>query len=192
MKLNLKQANIHSVPAFCRNMLKLSGKPFCFVVDNHTVYMNEDMENVEQTQEAIEEMWRNGLVDFTDSSSEAVSAAFDVIVKLQGEEAASQLNDIWTREMQMCSQRQSTKEARRWIEQTYENLTDAQTEALREAGYKSRIVEEGMWRAMREIRNERGTKSPFATSSTADAAGVYGFLLGMEYGKKASNREMEA
>ena len=183
MKLNLVKANINNIPDAPRIVLNLRKQPFFFAQCKGVVCMNEDMDKLDETATAIKIWWESTQPDPTDESVAASDAAWNEIKKLHGVEAARQLSEVHRNAAKEYREKQSTKEAREWLHAVYKELTEEQIEAMRQAGYRCRVAD-AMWGAMKELYEEGNECYKNFWGDSSDAAGVYGFLLGMEYGKK--------
>ncbi len=189
MKLNLVKANINTIPDVPRAILGFLNEPFIFARYKDTVYMKEDLTDADRIVSAIEAMWENTVVEPSEDNTMAIDKAYDTVVELQGKTAAKQIDRIRCDMAKEYREKEATIEATAWIERVYENLTEEQADALWDGGYRTRIAEDGMWRAMVQIHKQDKSRYRNWSSASADAAGVYGFLLGMEYGKKISIKE---
>lgn len=192
MKLNLVKANINTIPDGSRIVLSLRKQPFFFAYRKDVLYVNEDLADLGKIIPAIENLWECTGADPTEASSAAIDTAYDLIADLQGSEAASQLSSAWHSAATEYSKRKSKEEARTWLETVYEHLTEEQYDAMEDAGFKSRVVDDGMWMAMEAKYREGALEYEHYLSVSRHAAGVYGFLLGMEYGKKTRRKELGA
>lgn len=191
MKLNLVKANIFTIPNAARTVLNILKQPFFFTRCNGVVYMNEDMDKLDETAAAIASWWENTQADPTEENVAAYDAAWNAIKEFHGEEAAEQISRIHRDSAKEYREKQSTKEAREWLQTVWENLTEEQSDAMWEAGYRSRTAE-AMFRAMTELDKEGVPGYSNYWGNSYDAAGIYGFLLGMEYGKKNRGKELGA
>lgn len=188
MKLNIVKANINTIPDASRVYLSILKEPFYFTYYKGVLYVNEDLADLEKIIPTIENLWECTSADPTEASSTAIDTAYDLIADLQGSKAASQLSSTWHSAATEYSKRKSKEEARTWLETVYEHLTEDQYDAMEDAGFKSRIVDDGMWMAMEAMYREGAWEYEHYLSVSRHAAGVYGFLLGMEYGKQAAAR----
>lgn len=189
MKLNIVKANINTIPDASRAYLSILKEPFYFTYYKGVLYVNEDLADLEKIIPTIENLWECTSADPTEASSTAIDTAYDLIADLQGNEAASQISSTWHSAATEYSKQKSKEEARTWLETVYEHLTEEQYDAMENAGFKSRIVDNGMWMAMEAMYREGAWKYEHYLSVSRHAVGVYGFLLGMEYGKKSSTNE---
>lgn len=183
MELKLEKANIFTIPNAARTVLNILKRPFFFTRCNGVVYMNEDMDKLDETAAAIASWWENTQADPTEENVAAYDAAWNAIKELHGEEAAEQISRIHRDSAKEYREKQSTKEAREWLQTVWENLTEEQDEAMWQAGYRSRVAD-AMWGAMRDLYKEGNGIYKNFWGDSSDAAATYGFLLGMEYGKK--------
>lgn len=183
MELKLEKANICTIPDAPRVALAMLNEPFYFTRYKGVLYINEDLADMDKITAAIKRAWESVAADPTDESTNAGDDAFALIAELQGETAAGQFSRNLLNAAKEYREKQSTKEAREWILAVYEDWTEERDEAMWQAGYRSRVAD-AMHRAMGELYREGHGCYKNYWGDASDAAATYGFLLGMEYGKK--------
>lgn len=182
MELKLEKANINTIPDAPRVVLAMLKEPFYFTRYKGVLYINEDLSGMDKITAAVKKAWESFAADPTDESMNASDDAYDLIAELHGETAAGQFNKYYLNAAKEYQDKLSTREAREWILTVYEDWTEERDEAMWQAGYRTRMAN-AMWQAMEELHRE-GHGYDSYRNHAYDAAATYGFLLGMEYGKK--------
>lgn len=179
MQLNLVKTTYAELGSSARCVLALRNDPFFFVRIRDTLYMNKGIKGIRKITAALETMWKYDYMANDEIMAE-VDTAYNVIVQTAGEKAADQAWKAWHDMAKESRIARAKADALNWIETVYEKLDDPDWDEMYAAGYSHVFVEEGLWRAFSQLKDDHPDSQCYKDWSTSatNAAFVYGFMKG--------------
>lgn len=179
MILNLVKTTYAELPNDARVILALQNKPFFAVCYRNNLYVNREMAKISEVTAAIETMWQYDYMA-TQEIMDTVGAAYNAIVQAEGETAAQQIYQEWSRRADQSRKAKAEKKAAEWIEEVYDKLDDEDWEEICNAGYDSEFVGHGLFRVFSDLQTKHPNSPKYKDyfGNARKAAFVQGFLLG--------------
>lgn len=181
MTLNLVKTTYADLNGYARCFLALRNETFFFVRYQNVLYMNKDMKCARKLISAIETMWKYDDIA-TDEIMLEIDEAYGTISQIAGDKAAEQAIAAWKEMAEESCKARAKAEAMEWITTVYEKMTDADWDEMYAAGYSSSFIEDGLWRAFSQLRDDNPDHPGYRdwSRNASVAAFVYGYQLGAQ------------